>query len=215
MHFSKNMVNSVCTGNSGLQGTPWISSILARNSISLKNQKIPGFTCLICKLHETLVFGLDIAAISMLTIQVFQKYLLYVFRNVPSILLKLRIYLQIIFAAFFWYEQGIKRKSQASMLERENQDTWTLSPLVMIFHHCTATSVISGGFESSRGYSWITVLCSTTQYFANHISALITGQRPLVHHFCSQCSIYGKAKSRMEQAHIVPTVIMLSRCALQ
>lgn len=96
------------------------------------------------------------------------------------------------------------------MLERENQDTWILSPLVMIFHHCTATSVISGGFESSRGYSWITVLCSSTQYFANHISALITGQRPLVHHFCSQCSIYGKAKSRMEQAHIVPTVTLCS-----
>lgn len=98
------MVNSVCTGNSGLQGTPWISSILDHNSISLKNQKIPGFTCLICKLHETLVFGLDIAPISMLTIQVFQKYLLYVFQNIPSILLKLRIYLQSIFAVFFWYE---------------------------------------------------------------------------------------------------------------
>lgn len=105
------MVNSVCTGNSGLQGTPWISSILARNSISLKNQKIPGFTCLICKLHENLVFGLDIAPISMLTIQVFQKYLLYVFRNVPSILLKLRIYLQIIFAAFFF---GMNRESKES-----------------------------------------------------------------------------------------------------
>lgn len=33
---------------------------------SLKNQKIPGFTCLICKLHEPLGFGLDIALISML-----------------------------------------------------------------------------------------------------------------------------------------------------
>lgn len=104
------MVNSVCTGNSGLQGTPWISSVLARNSISLKNQKIPGFTCLIWKLHETLGFGLDIAPLSMLTIQVFQEYLLYVFQNIPSILLKLRIYLQVMFAAFF----GINRESKES-----------------------------------------------------------------------------------------------------
>lgn len=130
MHFSKNMVNSVCTGNSGLQGTPWISSLLARNSISLKNQKIPGFTCLICKLHETLGFGLDIAPIFMLAIEVFHKYLLYVFQNVPIILLKLRIYLQSFLLRF--PARIINRKSQSSMVERENQDTWISSLLLII-----------------------------------------------------------------------------------
>lgn len=68
MQFFKNMVNSVCTGKFGLQGTPCISSALVYNSISFKNQKILGFTSLICKLHETWVFGLDIAPIAMLAI---------------------------------------------------------------------------------------------------------------------------------------------------
>lgn len=71
------------------------------------------------------------------------------------------------------------------MVERENEDTWTPSPLTIIFRHCTVMSVISGAFDGSRGYSGITVLCSTTEHFATHISALITGQRSLLRHFCS------------------------------
>jgi len=60
-------------------------------------------------LHETLGFGLDIAPISMLAIEVFQEFLLYVFQNVPSILLKLRIHLQSFLLTFsIWTENQQK-----------------------------------------------------------------------------------------------------------
>lgn len=45
---------------------------------SLKNHKIPGFACPISKLCEALGFGLDVAPVSMLAVEVFQENLLFV-----------------------------------------------------------------------------------------------------------------------------------------
>jgi len=81
------------------------------------------------------------------------------------------------------------------MVGRENQDSRSLSPLAIIFHHCTVMSLISGAFDSRRGYSWITILCGATQYFAAHISTLITGQRPLLCHFFHSAVFMAKQKA--------------------